>query len=115
MTSRVTTAPAPTVANSPTSVPATTTAPAPIESRPEADGAHGPVVGAGELAGRGDRPRVPIIGQDRARADEDAVLDGHAVVDEGAVLDLDPVADLDALIDEGVPADDASRPIARPT
>ena len=66
-----------------------------------------PVVGAGQLALGGDRPRVAVVGEDRARADEHAVGDRDAVVDERAVLDLHAVADLDALIDEGVTADHA--------
>ena len=59
----------------------------------EDDRADLPVVGPGEVAGRGDGARVAVVGQDRARADEHAVLDRHAVVDERRVLDLDPVAD----------------------
>ena len=92
--SRVTTAPAPTIANGPTSQPATTTAPAPIEAAVrEVDRADRPVVGPGQVAGRGHGARVPVVGEDRARADEDAVADRHAVIDERTVLDLDPVAE----------------------
>src|SRR4029079_13894102 len=63
----------------------------------EEDRRDRPVVGPGNVPGRGDRPRVALVRQDRAGADEHAVLDGDAVVDEGEVLDLDAVADRDAL------------------
>ena len=109
-TSRVTTAPAPTVANRPMSVPATTTTPAPIDAAAaQADRAHDPVLGPRELARGGDRAREPVVGEDRVGSDEHAVLDGHPVVHERRVLDLHPVADDDALVDERVPADDALR------
>src|SRR5664279_4089761 len=74
---------------------------------PQQDGRDGPVLGPGQLTGGGDRAGVAVVGQDRAGADEHAVLDGHAVVDEGQVLDLDPVAQDHALVDEDVTADDA--------
>ena len=80
---RVTTAPAPTIANGPTSQPATTIAPAPIElPLLEADRGDLPVVGPGQLALRRDRARVAVVGEDGARADEHAVRDGHAVIHE---------------------------------
>ena len=73
-TSRVTTAPAPTVANRPTSAPATTTAPAPIEHLGGGDRVdRTQSSGTGQLAGGGDRPREPVVGEDGVGADEDAV------------------------------------------
>ena len=57
---------------------------------------------------------MPVVGQDRARADEHAVPDRHAVVDERAVLDLDPVAEGDALVDEHVAPDDPVTADPRP-
>ena len=74
------------------------------------DGADGPVVAAGKLAGGGDGPWVTVVGEDRAGADEDAVADGHAVIHESPVLDLDPVAQPYPFVDEGVAADDAFGP-----
>ena len=101
-------APAPTVANRPTVVPATTTAPAPIDE--PARRRMGLTVQSSARAsspvGR-DGAREAVVREDRVRPDEDAVLDGHAVIDERGVLDLHAVAEDDALVDEGIPADDA--------
>ena len=74
---------------------------------PQGDRRDDPVVGPGQLARGRDRPRVPVVGEDRVGADEDAVLDRDAVVHERQVLDLDAVAERDALVDEGVAADHA--------
>ena len=88
-TARVTTAPAPTVANRPTSCRPRRPRRRRSSSRAQQDGADRPVVGAARA-----RPSAvmlrgkAVVGQDRVRADEDAVLDGDPVVDEGAVLDL---------------------------
>ncbi len=96
------------MANRPIVTPATTTAPAPMEQPSRNSiGADRPVVTAGKLTSGGHGARVTIIGQDRARADEDAVADRYAVVDKRPVLDLDAVAEADTLVDEGVSSDDA--------
>ena len=92
----VTTAPAATSANSPISMPQTIVALAPIEA-PRAPGRR-------DLPVRVLRPRVQVVGEDRARTDEDLVLERDPGVDRDVVLDLDAVADADAGVDEHVAA-----------
>ena len=93
-TSRVTTAPAATIAQRPTVTGATHTARAPMEAPSRTMTGHGlPVVVVLEPAVRLDGAGEVVVGEDRRGADEGTVLDDGGLVDQGVVLDLHAVAD----------------------
>src|SRR5262249_50645247 len=73
----------------------------------DVDPAEGPVLGPERAAVRVDGARIVVVGDDRGRADEDAVGQAGAVVDERVVLDLAVVADRDLGADVDVLAEDA--------
>ena len=76
---------------------------------PKPDRAHHPVVVTREVAARSDGAWEAIVGKDRVRTDEDAVVHRNAVIDERGVLDLHPVADDHSDVDERIAANDALR------
>ena len=62
-------------------------------------GTHAQSASVCSCAGRGGGPRVLVVDEHHAVADEDLVLDGHAFADEGVAGDLDPAADAGAFLD----------------
>src|SRR3972149_2445707 len=107
-TSRMTTAPAPTVAKRPTSVPATNTAPAPTEQP-----SRSRIVLTVQSSPPARVPWVParVVGDLRAAAEAHAGIDVGAraddavVADHGALAHLGTIPDLRALTDAGVGRD----------
>ena len=104
-TSRVTTAPAPTIAAVPIVTPGRIVAFAPIDA-PSATRVVG-TVGVVLLAAR-----ELVVGEGRVGADEDVVAHPQAVPQLDAALDGHPIADDDVVLDEDAVADVAVAPDA---